>query len=328
MASQTQPTNLDPYKLLNITLNSDGSLTRPTTLIPVTLLNPQLTTDSQLSLFKDIPLNITTGTFLRLYRPVSPPAQKIPIIIYFHGGGFILVSATTSFIHLTCSDISAHSPAIIVSLEYRLAPEHRLPAAYDDGLDALRWVRDQALRLKIDGCDEWLSEFADFSKVYLMGTSAGGNLTYNAGLRALDVDLDPVEIRGLIMDQPFFGGVERTEAELRLVNDHVLPLAAADLMWSLALPVGSDRDHEYCNPLLDRDRSSIEYIKRLPTCLVRVNSEDPLVDRQKDFANMLEARGVHVIRKFYEEGCHGAEIFDAKKAKIFYDDVKNFIWLD
>ena len=161
-----------------------------------------------------------------------------------------------------------------------------------------------------------------------MGTSAGGNLTYNAGLRALDVDLDPIKISGLIVDQPFFGGVDRTEAELKLVNDYVLPLAATDLMWSLALPVGSDRDHEYCNPLFEPDRFSNEHINRLPACLIRVNGEDPMVDRQKDFANMLEARGVQVIRKFYDEGCHGAEVFDAKKAEILNDDVKNFIWLD
>ncbi|KAI3681668.1 hypothetical protein L6452_36470 [Arctium lappa] len=315
----------DPYKFLNITLNSDGSLTRPD-FYPPTPPTPQLTTDSQLTLSKDIPLNPTTATFLRLFRPVSPPNRKLPIIVYFHGGGFIFLTATALPLHLTCSDISSHSPAIVITLDYRLAPEHRLPAAYDDGVDAIRWVRDQALRSKIDGCDEWLTDLADFSKVYLMGSSAGGNLTYNAALRALDFDLDPITIVGLIIDQPFFGGVERTEAELRRVNDHIIPLVATDLMWSLALPLGSDRDHEYCNPLRDLDRSFNEKIKRLPTCLIRVNGDDPMVDRQKEFVKMLEARGVHVTRKFYDEGHHGVEILDPQKAQILYDDVKGFIW--
>ncbi|KAI3495003.1 hypothetical protein L1887_37102 [Cichorium endivia] len=249
MASQSQSSNSDPYKFLNITQNPDGILTRHTS-YPSLPAQPQLTTDSQLTLSKDISLNPTSSTFLRLYRPISPPTQKLPIIIYFHGGGFIFVSAATAPIHLTCNDISAQSPALVINVEYRLAPEHRLPAAYDDGVDAIRWVRDQALGIRtgLDGCDEWLAEFADFSKVYLMGTSAGANLTYIAGLQALDLDLTPITIVGLIIDQPFFGGIERTEAELRLVNDHIIPLAATDLMWSLALPLGSDRDHEYCNP--------------------------------------------------------------------------------
>nr|GEW63112.1 probable carboxylesterase 8 [Tanacetum cinerariifolium] len=281
---------------------------------------------SELTLFKDIPLNTNNNTFLRFYRPVSTPTQKLPIIIYFHGGGFVFSSATDAYVHNACSNISAHSPALVISLDYRLAPTHRLPAAYDDGVDAIQWVRDQGLMLKVEGCDEWLNEFGDFSKVYLMGTSAGGNLTYHAGLRALQLDLDPILIVGLIMDQPSLGGVERTKAELRRVNDRVIPLTATDFMWSFALPLSSDRDHEYANPLGNQHKSSNEMIKRLPMCMIRVNGDDPMIDRQKDFANMLEAHGVHVTRKFYEDECHGVETTDHKKAQILYDDVKDFIW--
>ncbi|KAL7592923.1 hypothetical protein Lser_V15G31705 [Lactuca serriola] len=325
MTSEYQSSNAsDPYKHLNVTLNPDGTLTRHIS-FPSSPAEPQLTTDSQLTLSKDIPLNPTTATFLRLYRPVSPPTQKLPIIIYFHPGGFVVVSATARPMHLICSEISAQTPALVINVEYRLGPEHRLPAAYDDGVDTIRWVRDQALGTGLDGSEEWLTEFADFSRVYLMGSSAGGNLIYNAGLRVLDLDLDPVTIMGLIIDQAFFGGIERTEAELRLVNDHILPLTASDLLWSLALPLGADRDHEYCNPLADRRVSYKEKIGRLPNSLIRVNGEDPMADRQKAFANMLESHGVHVTRKFYDEGNHCVEMFDPKKAQIFYNDVKNFV---
>lgn len=186
-------------------------------------------------------------------------------------------------------------------------------------------VHDQALRSKVDdGCDEWFTELADFSKVYLMGISAGGNQIYNVGLRALDLELDPVMIVGLIIDQPFFGGVERTEYELQLENDLMLPLAYADAAWHFALPLGSDRDHKYCNPFKDQELYNGK-TKKLPKCLIRVHGGDPLVDRTKKFANMLEASGVHVIRKYYEQGYHGIEYFDSEVAKIMYDDVKNFI---
>ncbi|KAJ0582331.1 putative carboxylesterase [Helianthus annuus] len=319
--------DLDPYDFLKITQNPDGSLTRnrPLPSLPAT---PELTPDSQPALSKDIQLNSTNATFLRLYRPISPPTtttgKKLPIIIYFHGGGFIVFSATSLPFHHSCGVVSAQSPTLVISVEYRLAPEHRLPAAYDDAMEAVLWVRDQALG--INGCDEWMTELADYSKVYLMGSSSGGNITYNAGLRALDFDLNPIKIVGLIMNQPFFSGVGRTKSELRLFNDRIIPLVVNDLMWSLSLPEGCDRDHEYCNPLRDLNRSRIEKIKRLPKCLIRGYGGDPMVDRQREFAKMLETHGVHVIKKFDDEGYHGVEIFDQQKAQVLYDDIKTFIW--
>ncbi|KAL8235761.1 hypothetical protein R6Q59_016844 [Mikania micrantha] len=319
-------TDMDPYEILKITQNPDGSLTRPV-VFPSVPATPEVTTDSQLALSKDIQLNSTNNTFLRLFRPVSPPTTangKLPTIINFHGGGFVFFSATSLPFHHSCSVVSAQSPALVISVEYRLAPEHRLPAAYDDAMEAVLWVRDQAL--KINGCDEWMTEFADFSKVYLMGSSSGGNITYNTGLSTLDLDLNPIKIVGLIMNQPFFSGVERTDSELRSVNDPIVPLELNDQLWSLALPKDSNRDHRYCNPAQDRNESCIEKIKRLPKCLIRGYGGDPMVDRQLAFANMLEEYGVHVIKKFDDEGHHGVEVFNEQKAQVLYDEIKYFIW--
>uniref|UniRef100_A0A7N0UXY7 Alpha/beta hydrolase fold-3 domain-containing protein n=1 Tax=Kalanchoe fedtschenkoi TaxID=63787 RepID=A0A7N0UXY7_KALFE len=310
---------IDPYKLLQISTNPDGSLIR----LPRFPDIPSPDKHNSNPIFKDITLNPKYNTSIRIFRPPNPTGCKLPIIIYFHGGGFILFSAKSYPFHQSCLDMASRLPALILSVDYRLAPEHRLPAAYHDAVESITWVRDQAL--KGEAGDPWLRDHADFETTFLMGSSAGGNIVYHACLSATQFEPSPVKITGLIFDQPYFGGEDRTESELRLANDKVLPLTANHLMWSLSLPLGADRDHKYANPFLagavDDDR-----IHQLPRCLIRGYGGDPLVDRQREFGRMLEARGVHVVSKFDEYGFHGMEVFKPAKAGALYQDVKEFIY--
>ncbi|RWR88921.1 putative Carboxyesterase 20 [Cinnamomum micranthum f. kanehirae] len=306
----------DPYAKLQIVLNPDGSLTRSDH-FPLCPPNPSPSSPASV-LSKDVALNPVHKTWIRIYGPPNPsPTRTLPVIINFNGGAFILLSPAFEPFHKACEDLALQIPALVVSVACRLAPEHRLPAAYDDAIDAIRWIRDESDK------DPWFGS-ADLSRCFLMGNSSGANIAYHAALRALDLQAPPrFKIDGLIMNEPAFGGVERTGSELRLAEDQVLPLPVLDLLWQLALPEGSDRDHEFSNPMLggsDGDR-----IGQLPRCLVTGHGNDPLLDRNQELVRMLEGRGVHVVCQFDEDGYHAIEFFDQGKGHELVMYVKDFI---
>nr|XP_027081109.1 carboxylesterase 1-like [Coffea arabica] len=217
-------------------LNDDDMVHIPNLTYMLRTSNPCLIRSrNPLHLSKDISINQHNGTWARIYVPReafdSSPDTKLPVIVYFHGGGFIVGNVSTPLFDDLHTELAIEIPAVIISVDYRLAPEHRLPAAYNDCLEALHTIKDSN--------DEWLEKYADLSKCFLMGTSAGGNIAYHGGLLAAACvdDLKPLEIKGLILHHPFFGGTRRTDSELRMANDKVIPLCATDFMWELSLPI-------------------------------------------------------------------------------------------
>ena len=161
-----------------------------------------------------------------------------------------------------------------------------------------------------------------------MGTSAGGNIAYHVGLSAPPSadDLQPLNIKGVILHQPFFGGNKRTDSELRAVNDKILPPCVSDIMWELSLPVGADRDHGFCNPVLSIKPGQFDHIKDLGwKILVTGYDGDPLFDRQVELVKMLEDEGVPLAAKFAQGGYHGIDGFEPPKLKVLCQVVKEFI---
>lgn len=240
---------LTPSKSSNIFLqiveHLDGTISRP--FVPTT---------SASASSKDVPLNPAHNTWLRLYLPHEGDAAEeeekeeeklLPIILYFHGGGFVLFGADSAIYDSPCAAMAASVPALVVSLHYRLAPEHRLPAAYDDALDALLWLRSQPTAAAAP--EPWIARRGDFSRCFVMGSSSGANMAYHAALRFAADDSETLTLRGLVLNQPYFGGAERTASEAASEDDFMLPLRANDMLWRLSLPPGADRDHEFCNPL-------------------------------------------------------------------------------
>ncbi|KAG2605522.1 hypothetical protein PVAP13_4NG089600 [Panicum virgatum] len=147
---------------------------------------------------------------VRIYLPPGA-AGKIPVVVYFHGGGFVVGSPARPSTHNYLVDLVARSGAIVVSVYYRLAPEHKLPAAYDDGWAGLRWAATLG-----GGEEPWLLDHADLTRVFLVGCSAGANIAHNTAVRASAPGAlpDGVALRGLALVHPYFTGREAVGGEV------------------------------------------------------------------------------------------------------------------
>ncbi|KAF6160261.1 hypothetical protein GIB67_019030 [Kingdonia uniflora] len=274
--------SIDPFKQLHISMNSDGTITRLMKLPTVPAIGEDNGDLGQSYVSKDMTLNQENGTWFRIYRPTEISSNdknvvKIPVILYFHMGGFFNSHADSMLNNEPCGRFASETPCIVLSLDFRLAPEHRLPAAYNDAVELLYWLKQQTID---PNGESWLRGYADFSRCYLMGCSTGGNIAYRIALCLPDLDLDPVKIAGIILNQPAFAGEMRTNSELRCADDVWMSLSATDLVWNLALPVGANRDHEYANPMVQGAYTN--NIGKLPKILIRVFEGDFLLDRQME----------------------------------------------
>ena len=128
---------------------------------------------------KDVVLDAGTGLFVRVFLPKvqdQETGKKLPVLVYFHGGGFIIESADSATYHNYLNSVAAAAGVLVVSVNYRLAPENPLPAGYDDSWAALQWA--------VSAQDDWIAEHGDTERVFVAGDSAGGNIVHEMLLRA------------------------------------------------------------------------------------------------------------------------------------------------
>ncbi|KAL2900887.1 putative carboxylesterase 15 [Bienertia sinuspersici] len=163
--------------------------------------------------------------YLRVYKPNYKKNynfyrnNKMPILYYLHGGGFCLGSRTWPNCHNCCLCLCSQLQAFVVAPDYRLAPEHRLPAAIEDGLNAVKWLQLQAKKKDKSNhspaCSKLLEHGVDFEKVFIMGDSSGGNIAHHLAVRfgSRSPELSPIRICGYVLLAPFFGGSIRTKSE-------------------------------------------------------------------------------------------------------------------
>ncbi|KAI3823390.1 hypothetical protein L1987_04825 [Smallanthus sonchifolius] len=262
---------------------------------------------------------------LRLYKPKSTTtsAAKLPVMYFLHGGGFCLGSFAWPNFHNCCLRLSSALHAIVVAPDYRLAPEHRLPAALDDSLAALKWLQTMAGNPNggLAG-DELVGDVVDcfdFDRVFITGDSSGGNIAHYLAVRLGpgSPELAPVKIRGYVMMAPFFGGKERTKSEAEGLPEKMLTVDLLDTFWRMSLPVGKKSDHPFANPL-GCESPNLELVK-LDPILILVGGDEIMKDRVKLYANKLKELGK--IARYVE--------FDGKQHGFFtnepYSDVSESV---
>ena len=289
-------------RVTDATRRADGTLNRRA----LSLLDPRVPAISSPCrgvASRDVVLDRATRLHARLFHPAAAKAgaaRPLPVIVFFHGGGFAFLSAASPAYDAACRRIARYASAAVLSVDYRRAPKHRFPAPYDDGLAALRFLDDPKnhppLPLPLD-----------VARCYVAGDSAGGNIAHHVARRyAADAaSFRSVRLRGLVAIQPFFGGEERTDSELRL--DGAAPIVSidrTDWMWRAFLPPGADRTHEaasFASPAAAAGLDSPAF----PPVLVAIGGYDPLQDWQRRYGEMLRARGKYVRVVEYPDAIHG-----------------------
>ncbi|KAJ1423777.1 Alpha/Beta hydrolase fold [Sesbania bispinosa] len=159
---------------------------------------------------KDIVISQDPPISARLYLPKLPKVtnqhqpNKVPILVFFHGGGFFFESAFSQLYHEHFNTFVPQANVIVVSVEYRLAPEHLLPACYHDCWAALQWVASHSGNNPTNA-EPWLINHGDFNRLFIGGDSAGGNIVHNIAMRAGTEALpNDVKILGAIYAHPYF----------------------------------------------------------------------------------------------------------------------------
>ncbi|KAL6847944.1 hypothetical protein ACP4OV_022072 [Aristida adscensionis] len=262
--------------------------------------------------WKDVVYDAARGLRARLYRPPAAAAAagdgggKLPVLVYFHGGGYCVGAFDQRIFHSFCQRAAAALPAVVLSVQYRLAPEHRLPAAIDDGAAFLAWLGRQAVLAA--GAEPWLAESADLARTFVSGVSAGANLAHHVVVRAAagQVVLGAVSVAGYVLCSPFFGGVERTATEAEPPAGVNLTVPAADQLWRMALPAGATRDHPAANPF-GPESPDLEAVA-LPPALVVAPGRDVLHGHALRYAARLREMGKAVELAVFAEEEHGFSV--------------------
>jgi len=219
---------------------------------------------------------------VRVYRPSL--ATDLPALMFFHGGGFVICNLDTH--DRACRGLANASGCVVVSVDYRLAPEHKFPAAAEDAYSATRYVAEHASEFGIDA-----------SRIAVGGDSAGGNLATVVAMMARDRGAPALKFQLLIY--PVTDFTEHvTQSERDYGHGHFLDEELMDWFADQYFATTADRHLPYGSP------SKASDLKGLPPAMVITGECDPLRDQGEAYADKMRSAGVSVVLKRYEGMIH------------------------
>ena len=224
---------------------------------------------------------------LRIYTPRGLPAgETLPIVIYFHGGGFVGGDIDTH--DATARYFSKHADAIVVNVDYRLAPEHRCPTQIDDAYAALVWTAEHASELR-----------GNPGRIAVAGDSAGGNLSVVMTQLAKERGGPRIAFQALIYPWLDLRAGASSPSRVQFGGGDYF-LANPDLEWmrSLYLPDGASDADPHVSPLLYSDLAG------LPPAVILTAGCDPVCDDGKTYGERLAAAGVPVDYRCFDATIH------------------------
>lgn len=219
---------------------------------------------------------------LRLYRPSAD--ALLPVLVFFHGGGWVVGDIETH--DTVCRHLANKAECTVVSVDYRLAPEHKFPAAVNDCFAATAWVADNAAALGVDP-----------ARLAVGGDSAGGNLAAAVSLMARDAGAPRICYQLLIY--PATDAKMRHGSIARFAEGYVLTRSTMRWFYEQYLRSPEDAADWRVSPLVAPDPAG------LPPALVMTAGYDPLCDEGDEYAARLAAAGVPVEHRRFVGQIHG-----------------------
>lgn len=254
---------------------------------------------------EDIVCSTAAGSVpARLYQPAS--SAHGTLLVFFHGGGFVFGSVT-GYYDLLCRALCNKAQCHVLSIDYRLAPEHKFPAAADDGLTAISWAAEHARALG-----------ADPRRIVVAGGSAGGNLAAVTALRARDRGAPA--LRGQLLFYPVVALPDPgRESYRKYARGYYLTLDDMQWFWQQYLSTPENAQDPYAAPLLS------PMLDGLPQALVITAECDPLRDEGEQYAQRLEDAGVDVVLSRYPGVVHGFLAFPIQARERAIDQAADWL---
>ncbi|HUA88423.1 MAG TPA: alpha/beta hydrolase [Steroidobacteraceae bacterium] len=232
---------------------------------------------------------------LRIYTPAAvPPGTALPGLVYFHGGGLVAGSLDTH--DPICRGLTNAGQCRVLSVDYRLGPEARFPAAVDDGVLAIEWVRRHALALGLDP-----------ARIGVCGDSAGATLAAVVCQQARGTGSHPLALQFLLC--PIMDFSVESNSRRELANGYLVDRETLTHDLEHYLPPGGDAADPRVSPLRCADLSG------LPPTIIHTAEYDPLRDEGRTYAERLEAAGVRTLYRCHPGMIH---LFYGMRALIPY----------